>query len=67
MEELTREQKEKYAVLQDYLHPATKAEGSTFTPQDYRIKLVSAIAVDSYSTKHVSSVENMEKIGRAHV
>lgn len=40
--------------------PATKAEGSTFTPQDYRIKLVSAIAVDSYSTKHVSSVENME-------
>ena len=30
--------------------PATKAEGSTFTPQDYRIKLVSAIAVDSYST-----------------
>lgn len=28
--------------------PATKAEGSTFTPQDYRIKLVSAIAVDSY-------------------
>ena len=31
-----------------------------FTPQDYRIKLVSAIAVDSYSTKHVSSVENME-------
>lgn len=40
--------------------PATKAEGGTFTPQDYRIKLVSAIAVDSYSTKHVSSVENME-------
>lgn len=42
--------------------PATKAEGSTFTPQDYRIKLVSAIAVDSdsTSTKHVSSVENME-------
>lgn len=25
--------------------PATKAEGGTFTPQDYRIKLVSAIAV----------------------
>lgn len=40
--------------------PATKAEGGTFTPQDYRIKLVSAIAVDSDSTKHVSSVENME-------
>jgi hypothetical protein len=40
--------------------PATKAEGGTFTPQDYRIKLVSAIAVDSYSTKHVSSVEDME-------
>ena len=32
--------------------PATKAEGGTFTPQDYRIKLVSAIAVDSYSTRY---------------
>ena len=40
--------------------PATKAEGSTFTPQDYRIKLVSAIAVDSYSTRYASSVEDME-------
>lgn len=42
--------------------PATKAEGGTFTPQDYRIKLVSAIAVDSYSTKYASSVEDMEAI-----
>lgn len=40
--------------------PATKAEGGTFTPQDYRIKLVSAIAVDSYSTRYASSVEDME-------
>lgn len=42
--------------------PATKAEGGTFTPQDYRIKLVSAIAVDSYSTRYASSVEDMEAI-----
>ena len=39
-----------------------EAEGGTFTPQDYRIKLVSAIAVDSYSTRYASSVEDMEAI-----
>ena len=42
--------------------PATKAEGGTFTPQDYRIKLVSAIAVDYYYTRYASSVEDMEAI-----
>lgn len=42
--------------------PATKAEVVLLLRriQDYRIKLVSAIAVDSYSTRYASSVEDME-------
>ncbi len=39
--------------------PATKATGK---PQSFRIKLVSAAAVDSYQTERASSVEDMESM-----
>lgn len=41
--------------------PATKTDANT-TPQTYRIKLVSAAAIDSDKTIEVTSVEEMESI-----
>lgn len=39
--------------------PTTKADANT-TPKTFRIKLVSAAAVDSYQTEEAASIEDME-------
>ena len=41
--------------------PATKS-GANTTPKTYHIKLVSAVAIDSYQTERATSIENMESM-----
>lgn len=41
--------------------PTTKTDANT-TPETYRIKLVGATAVDTYQTREVASVEDMESM-----